>query len=617
MRFQSESTITPVTLPRNTKSTQIPSVPKLCLMHHATLSGHLCNVPDEFADFSESPFTKYSNQGAYCMTSPVTPSRSTTFSETPSFTTISSWGSSQFFSSARSSTAPPTTLQQLQAQVHHLKTMMNAQHTARSLLHVIRLSSQIPMASILAEDVIPAVCNALSAHMASHAVCEGACRLISILAASSRTARRTALQHSALRLINHVISFHFSTHPNTIQLALDALGTLCLSGSPQVTRMLLDNRTFHWVFVAMRQWCDMPLIQTESLRVFSVCAKMDFEIAFHLVLSHAIFNELVTVLSNFAYDPFVVTHVFQTILSLIGPSSELRRISLCEDVFLHCTNAVSTHHTDCCVNLAYAGIASAYCVDQHAHLLVQRQGGVRALLSGLANARGAECRSKSSELTTSRLSLDITLDEDVHAAQDKGKWKGAVRLKNGGNGQNVYDSDESLSILPLTAIDDTLASFQALVAVCTNCDEACKEVLRCENVTIITDVVMTHSNDSNVIEACLALFTKIFKLPSTAEVFQAKAALVPIVTMRPEISMQAFTVDSIIRIARLTLYGHSSCRAPVALACSLLLFACQNGFQKLVLRSISHISRALERILRASNNDDAANSAFALSVLVC
>lgn len=344
---------------------------------------------------------------------------------------------------------------------------------------------------------------------------------------------------------------------------------------------------------------------------------MDFEIAFHLVLSHAIFNELVTASSNFAHDPFVVTHVLQTMLSFIRPSSEFRRISLCEDVFMHCTNAVSTHHTESRVNLAFAHIVCAYCVDLDARLLVQQQGGVSALFDGLGNAGDPGCCSKLSELCTPCSSFDIPLHEHGYVTKDMGKANGVVHVqKVVGDGQKFGDCDKSQSLSILPAIDGTLASIQALIAVCTDCDEACKEVLSRKNISIIIDAAIAHSNDSNVIEASLALFNLLLKLPSMADLIRCKATPAPITTVLPERSTRTAAIDAIIRLARLALYCPSPCRAAVTLACSLLLFACQNGFRRLVCKRVSRISCALENILQAQDNGNATTSAFALLMLV-
>lgn len=314
-------------------------------------------------------------------------------------------------------------------------------------------------------------------------------------------------------------------------------------------------------------------------------------------------------------------------LSFIRPSSEFRRLSLCEDVFLNCAKAVSAHCTESRVNHAFASIVSAYCIDQDTHLLVQQQGGVKALLEGLANICVPDSRQKPPELSAPLAFLDITLHEGGNVTEEMGSGKGV------GNGQKTKDtvdvgdrdhlggcSDESdediMAIFPISALDATLASFQALAAVCTDCDKACDEVLRRSNMTIIANAATLHSNDSNVILHCLTLFTLLLKLPSMENSVRATASLTPLTEILPERAMRTTALDVIIRIAGITLYGHSSHRPAVALACSLLLFTCQNGFRKVVLKRISHIVCAIEKILQACVDDDALKSAFTLLMIV-
>lgn len=160
MPVRSNSIVIPLFSPSNAKFRPIPDTPRPGLTCQPTLSGgDPSDASHHFAAFPASTTSaSSSNHSGFYMTAPVTPLHPCSLSNTLSCSTIWSWDSSQIHCFARSPSLPPIPLQQLQAQVRHLETMMSAHHTARSLFHIIRLSPHVPIETLIAENVIPAVC---------------------------------------------------------------------------------------------------------------------------------------------------------------------------------------------------------------------------------------------------------------------------------------------------------------------------------------------------------------------------------------------------------------------------------------------------------------------------
>lgn len=431
-----------------------------------SLSGDPFDAFDDFADLHSRHHAQMTP-----LMSPVTPASSQPFCATPSSTTISSvdtWTVRQQSINASPCTSinasPCTPVESLHAHIQTLRSLSSARRMARALKNLHDMRRDIPGAALVSTDLIPSVCNALSAFVSSSAVCEQACRFLSEIAQRGPKARRIALGYSALQLANDAISNHFGLYPSTVQWALHAIGSLCANGSSMITHTLLSNRTFHWILVSMRQWRDVPLIQTYAFRALSTAIQTDFENAFHLVLSHAFFHELNEALENFAHDPFLVADAFEILLLFICPSAEFRRLSFCEGVLEAVVEAFLPHAAVCRVAAAFARIVSVFCVDACSRVVVVRSGAVHALLCALEHVRVPGPRHSIPKVVPHRIGrlsapsprVGIT---DADCCEDECR---------------SLSMPDAWARSPTSTTDVMVSVLQALLATCVGCTQGCE-----------------------------------------------------------------------------------------------------------------------------------------------
>lgn len=479
-----------------------------------------------------------------------------------------------------------------------------ALQTLRHVLAYVRASDLDNMTSIMR-----ILTDALSIHIRSPSLSAQCCDLLATIMSIRPDFVHAISLNTIVIQARDVIAIHLSSEVRSVDAALSLIGTLALAtnsvhssrsltafpSSTPLSCILQNAHVLHWIIAALRQWQCVTSVQTRVLRAIATLATVDVETGFNLVMNHAIFHELVTLLSRLD-DPVVIARTCETFCIFLKRSAEFRRLSVCDRV----PHSIITHtknHLACPrVSVAVASALSIYASDLETFPVLLGIAPVSFIVDTL-------CALRSPKASPRSVKHHVPVSCTAHRV--------GTKRRNDFNLSEPFSTTASITN-GISIILDTLTTFARTSSTFRS------SLMSRRFMNVSASAVFAHASDLSVVYSGLRLFGVLCAVEQMEKERYPRPSLLPsVLCSKFEPIIPSYVFETSISHASLALCNHPSSVAVVRLSCLSLLTACHRGFRRIILRKSPNLLTNVEQVLQTlSDHDDAVIPAGALRVLL-
>lgn len=448
--------------------------------------------------------------------------------------------------------------------------------------------------------------DALAVHLGSPSLSAQCCELLSTILTLRPDFVHAVSLDLALTRARDVIGTHFSTEAQTVDAALKLIGTIVLalavplpisklrsvqSALPKkLTAALTNAHILHWVVVSLRQWRAVASVQTHALRALAASATVSREIKFNLVMSHAIFHELVVSLSELSEDPRLLAHVCETLCVFLNCSAEFRRLSVVDRV-PHALLKHAKPHMDC--PRVAAAVTSVFAIYAHDPEVLP----IIMTIRVVPFVADALCTIQTSPSLPRR------------SRQRPAAYTPTHRRHRTSNVRERVNNDRKLEepFATTTSAADAMSKLLELLAMLVRespCSANSLTSRRCMNASVA--ITTAYESEIAIVRAGLQLFCALCGAEDAhlKQAGRSRAITSTVLGVKVEPAVPSHVPEMVISLACAALHSHLKSADVVRLACLVLLNVCHRGFRRSVLRKSPTLPSVVEQALQMFHDQD-------------